>query len=154
MEAITTANQLFSYNQLFYGIPLDTWVQNAHKYNCEKNNWEYFPLRKGSFGYDNLAVSIGFTLSEYTQNQYTDPIPVMADLVHQGWVKNYLYWRDHSPQDSTPYRYTPPFIPLNDERRNTCAITPFLFLDNEEQEKDYIIAKFLYNEIQPIQKKG
>ena len=151
MEAIATANNLFQYNQEFYGIPLDTWTQDAHKYNCDKNNWDYFPLKKGCFGYDNLAVSIGFALSLYVYDEHDhDQTLLVADWVHQGWVKNYTYWRDNCPQDNPVYRYIPPFYPLNDERRNTCAITPFHYLDKEEREKDIVLAAFIISKIKSM----
>lgn len=148
MEPIHTANNMFKYDQKFMDIPLDTWVQEANKYNCEKNNWKHLPLKKGSFGYDNLAVSLGYVLNYYISKGYILPkYKYIASLVHEGWCKNYIYWRDNKPQNSTIYKYIAPYNPLGDDRRNLCSQTNFEMLDKDEQEKDYIIATFLYNKL-------
>jgi hypothetical protein len=139
MEINETANKLYKYNQEFYNISLDKLVQNTHKYNCEKNKWIYYPLKKGSFGYDNLAVSIGYSLSNYNN----EGINKLAYLIHEGWIINYIYWKDYLPFDRD-VKYIKPFNPLNDERRNKCAITKFEDLEKEEQDKDYVIAEYLY----------
>lgn len=172
MEAIQTANGMYNYSQEFYGVPLDTWVQNTHKYNCEANKWDYRPLKKGAFGYDNLAVSIGNALSKYEPDrEYSDAIytslykvPRMIYLrhpskiywlchyIHEGWSMNYIYWRDNSPEKSTEYKYYAPFNPINDERRNHCAVTEFVWLSKEEMDKDEIIAEFLHDEIERLKK--
>lgn len=151
MEAIHTANGMFNYNDKFYDIDLDTWVQETHKYNCEKNNWKYSYLKKGAFGYDNLAVSIGFTLRKYEHNYDEESsLYKLAELIHDGWSINYIYWKEKHPENSKTYKYIAPFNPLEDERRNTCAITQFRWLDDEEKNKDYIIAEFLYRKITQI----
>lgn len=143
MEPIHTANGMFKYDQKFIDIPLDSWVQEAHEYNCEQNNWKYYPLKRGSFGYDNLAVSIGYVLTYYDTVGWILPtIDKMASLVHEGWCKNYIYWRDNQPYINT--KYIQPYNKLDDERRNICSNTSFEMLDNEEKEKDYIIANFIY----------
>lgn len=152
MEAFQTANKMFHYNQKFYGKTLDTWIQNAHKYNCEKNNWKYYPLQKGAFGYDNLAISIGYVFLYYNFDNVYSKI-IVADLIHQGWSINYLYWRDYNPQNNSEYKYIAPYKSLNDERRNICANTQFLHLDKEEKDKDYIIADFIFDEMQKFSKK-
>ena len=146
MEAIHTANQTYEYGQAFYGIPLDTWVQNAHKSSCIAYGWKHFPLKKGAFGYDNLAVSIGYTLSHILTAPH-DTIDVVSDLIHQGWCINYIYWRDHQPWLNPTYKYIQPYAPLGDERRNTCAQTVFQDLDQEEKDKDIVLARFILGEV-------
>jgi hypothetical protein len=149
MEAIQTANKMFNYEQVFHELTIDTWVQNAHKYNCTSHKWSYFPLKKGSYGYDNLAVSIGYTFQNFMHNKLSDYkiIDILAELIHQGWCINYIYWRDMEPQLDKTFKYISPSNKLGDTRRNTCAITNFNDLDKEEKDKDYIIANFIYNTI-------
>ena len=148
MEAIQTANNMFNYTEdVFYGLPLYMWVDRVHKHNCTINGWNYYPLRKGAFGYDNLAISIGYTLKHFnSRNEGRDKdILEMAELVHKGWCINYTYWRDNKPSDK--YKYFLPYEPLGDERRNLCAVTGFADLNKTEQDKDYVIAQFLYDNI-------
>jgi hypothetical protein len=148
MEPLNTANNMFKYDHKFIDTPLDVWVQEAHKYNCEKNNWKHFPLKRGSFGYDNLAVSLGCVLEYYISNDCILPTSeYIASLVHEGWCKNYIYWRDNNPQNSSVYKYIAPYNSLGDERRNLCSQTPFEMLDKDEQDKDYIIANFIYEKL-------
>jgi hypothetical protein len=149
MEAIQTANKMFNYEQEFHGFTIDTLVQNAHKYNCVANKWTHIQLKKGSFGYDNLAVSIGYTLQNFIFNKLSNDkiIDILAELIHQGWCINYIYWRDNEPQIDKTFKYISPYNKLGDTRRNTCAITNFNDLDKEEKDKDYIIANFIYNTI-------
>ena len=143
MEPVNTANNMFEYEQLFFGIPLDTWVQETHKHNCESNGWKHYPLRKGCFGYDNLAISIGLALTNYVADKEE-----LAKKIHEGWCINYIFWRDEKPHEtSTDYKYIKPYTPLNDERRNLCAQTDFVSLEKEEQDKDYIIAEFILEQV-------
>jgi hypothetical protein len=144
MEAVRTANSMFEYKKEFFGIPLDTWVQETHKYHGEKYGWKHYPLKKGSFGYDNLAVSIGYALTRYVPDKEE-----LAKNIHKGWCMNYIYWRDEKPQETNPDdKYIAPYTPLNDERRNLCAQTDFFSLEKEEQDKDYIIAEFIQLQLQ------
>lgn len=137
MTATHTANSHYSYTQLFYDKPLDSYIQYCHKVLSDKSGWNYIPLKKGSFGYDNLAVSIGYMLDHYTKNQCKT---VCASYVHKGWCINYIYWRDYNPGENNPILYIKPYTPLGDERRNKCAETSYEFLPKDEQDKDLIIV--------------
>ena len=137
MTATKTANGCYSYSQLYYNEPLDSYIQYAHKVLSEKSGWNYKPLIKGSFGYDNLAVSIGHMLEKYTPDK---PYDTYASLIHEGWSINYLYWRDHLPGHNNPELYISPYTPLGDKRRNQCAETCYEMLTEEEKTKDLIIA--------------
>jgi len=64
-----------------------------------------------------------------------------AENVHIGWTKNYTFWRDNPPFQTQPTLYIAPFNPLGDERRNTCANTPYSQLPQEEKDKDLVIAE-------------
>lgn len=149
-----TANGKYNYNQEFYKMTLNEWVQNAHKFNCLSNNWNHHPLKKGAFGYDNLAVSISHTL---TSNDFLllpkilndEHINILSKLIHEGWSINYIYWRDNEPYINNNL-YLKPYNKLDDERRNICAQIEFNDLEQDEKDKDIILAKFLINEINRI----
>ena len=157
LEAIHSANGDYNYDDKFYDITLDSWAQEANIFNCISNNWNISPLKKGNFGYDNLIVSLGYTLINC--NNYTEVnIESIASLIHEGWIINYTYWRDYSPWlnsydtsnsivRSKVYKYFKPFAPLGDERRNNCAILDYYQLSQEEKDKDIILAKFLIDKI-------
>ena len=135
-----TANGKYDYTQV-YGlkqVTLDFLINHAHRVLSEKSGWNYFPLKKGSFGYDNMAMSIGYMFDHYYPNQSLDEC---ADNVHKGWTENYIFWRDTLPFQSNPELYIAPFNPLGDERRNICASTPYSQLPQEEKDKDLIIAE-------------
>lgn len=136
--AAHTANGAYPYDRMLGGKSLSDWVQAAHKYNCEKSGWNHHPLRPGAFGFDNLACSIGYVFDAGI-DQSVDQI---ADWVHRGWCLNYIYWRDNKPYESDS-RYTKPYNPIGDSRRDTCARTAFADLPEDEQAKDRIIAEFL-----------
>jgi hypothetical protein len=146
---MTTANGQYQYDAIFFEKTLDEWIQITHKHNSISNGWSYFPLKRGAFGYDNLAMSIGHILSlypdmiNYSKND-TDIIDALAEGVHKGWTVNYLYWRDHEPWKKNQ-NYIKPAQTLGDSRRNHCAETQYSDLPEEEKKKDMIIAEFIYD---------
>lgn len=145
--ATETANKQYKYDQIVKGKTIDEWVQFAHKQNCRLNGWNYYPLKKGAFGYDNLAVCIGYILNNIsTIDLFNMNMDVLAEKIHEGWVINYTYWRDNKPYERFPELYFKPFNPIGDEKRNTSAITQYNNLPLEEKEKDIIIAKIIYDE--------
>lgn len=92
----------------------------------------------GTFGYDNMANSIGHALQQADAKK-----PQMSPrLIHEGWSKNYVFWRDRKPFESSKL-YKIPFTPLGDERRNLCAQQSFDQLPKEEQTKDVELAECL-----------
>jgi hypothetical protein len=151
--ATITANGKYQYNCMFMGMSLDHWVQSVHKHNATINHWNYFPLKKGAFGYDNLAISIGDVFVNYSKLENilaeTDLIDMLAETIHIGWTENYLYWRDHQPWLKNA-DYTKPAQSLGDARRNLCAETDFAQLPEDEKLKDISIAKFIYDSVKSI----
>ena len=149
LTAIQSANGYYKYEQQLYFMTLDKWAQEANIFNCISNKWNISPLKKGSFGYDNMIVSLGYTLincKDFTDNN----VETIAELIHTGWTINYEFWRDNSPWDNTYYNYYKPFSPLNDERRNNCASLDYLELPQDEKDKDIILANFLISKINEI----
>jgi hypothetical protein len=148
--ATETANKQYKYSVKYHNKTLDQWIQIVHKKNAIINKWKVTPLKPGAFGYDNLALSIATVfdnipdIKEYNKEK-SDIIETMADLIHKGWIINYLYWRDNKPWQSK--EYTKPAQPLGDERRNKCASLDFTKLPEEEKLKDINIANFLYEEL-------
>lgn len=124
------------------GRTVDEWVRGIHRYNCEKNNWEYRPLRPGAFGYDNLAMSIR-AIEDASE---LGPEGLSA-LVHAGWARNYIAWRDvmavWNEEDLRSRGYFPPYTPLGDERRDRLAVTPYADLPEVEKAKDRLIAEYI-----------
>jgi hypothetical protein len=139
------ASQRFPYHRIYFCNTLDYYVQLCHKELSKKSGWNYIPLTKGSFGYDNMIVSIGILFSHMRELGSID-LEEMANLIHRGWVENYLYWRDNKPWETNDF-YKKPYNPLGDERRDKCASLEYKDLPEEEKEKDRIIAKILREEI-------
>ena len=122
---------------------LDVMIQKLHKYNSEQNRWKHIPLKKGCFGYDNIAISIMYTLNKVKSNEKLEKCSInkLADYVHRAWSKNYIYWRDNEPWiDGT---YIKPAKKLNDINRNNLSETDYKDLPEDEKEKDKIIARFI-----------
>jgi hypothetical protein len=143
MVASQTANGQFSYNQSFLNQPLHTLVQELQLYQAKTYGWAAVPLKQGGFGFDNLAICIGLLLQKIEQDRsLLDNLELASDLIHQGWIINYVYWRDSKPGLKSK-DYKAPAKPLGDERRNMCAITSFQLLPEDEKNKDRVIAKFL-----------
>lgn len=134
-----TANGLYNYSLQINGQTIFDLVQELHKYNCDNNGWFYNPLKPGCFGFDNLVICIGYITPLLNKNLTLQEI---ADLVHQAWTINYIYWRDNKPWLRLNSPYIKASKPLGDKRRNECANTKYSDLPHEEQEKDLIIAKW------------
>lgn len=146
---IMTANGSICYLSHIFGKYMDEWVQEAHKYNCEKNGWKYMLLIPGTFGYDNLVLSLYHVFSNNNHDKKTihkKSLEELSSLVHEGWKINYIYWRDHTPFVNNP-QYKPPFKPLGDNQRNLCATLSYEELPEEEKEKDRIIARFILENV-------
>ena len=142
----TTANGKHCYDKEYYGVSLNDYVDMIHKKMCNNYNWKYNPLKPYSFSYENLINSVGLVFNKYG-NKTINTVDEIADLVHEGWITNYIYWRDNSPFLNNS-RYITPLNKLGDEKRNKCARTKYRDLPKEEKEKDFYIAKILYKVIQ------
>ena len=168
-EAVRTANGMYDYDKVSHGLTLHEWVQRLHEYNCTANGWNFVPLKRGAFGYDNLVMSVSSALPyEFDKNKtYYSEIPQkvlarfasknnlnkgvqptmsledVASDVHDGWSRNYRFWRDNKPWENLEYLYMKPYAPLGDERRNECAELPYIDLSDEECAKDDVIARVI-----------
>lgn len=120
-------------------------VQNVHEENCKFFGWKFTPLRPGAYGYDNLVYAIHdtFNFLEKEKDSKDEKNPEnIAEIIHQSWIKNYVFWRDNTPYEKSE-KYKKPYNPINDERRNKCASTPFASLDEDERTKDIVLAKII-----------
>ena len=134
--ATCTANKKYNYDDIFHNKTLDYWIQECHKYNCEISGWKYNPLKKGAYGYDNLAIVLGNIFTHKDEN--------LCENIHSSWIENYIYWRDNEPYINNK-NYIKPYSPLNDTRRNMLVNLKFAELDEEEKKKDEIIRDFIKN---------
>jgi len=139
--ATLTANGRYKYDDIYYGAKLDQWVQEAHRANCKANGWSYQPLKKGAFGYDNIAVSLVYLFDAFYETSDNDEL---ASAVHNGWCENYLYWRDNKPY-LTNTNYHRPAKAIGDALRNKCAELPYDKLPKDEQVKDMVFVHFVKN---------
>ena len=141
--ATRTANDLYKYDKEYHGLELSTWVTRIHQYMSRALGWKVIQLKCGSFGYDNLAVSIANIMRK--TRDYSD-IYHMAELAHAGWIRNYTYWRDHKPYLNSD-KYTKPGKALGDKRRNELAKTSYSELPDDERRQNLLIATFIKNHL-------
>jgi hypothetical protein len=141
---MTSANGKYGYDDEFFGVEINEYVDNIHKKMSEHYKWKYSPLKKYSFGYDNLINSIGKALDYSFNKNGQVTIDELADMVHKGWIDNYTFWRDEKPYMTSMSLYIKPYNALGDERRDKCASTEYKDLPEEEKEKDLLIAKILF----------
>lgn len=116
-------------------------VNSLHEYNCNCNSWKFTPLNP-CYGFDNLALCLGdyFKAVDSNSSELTNVENVSA-LVHDSWMRNYLFWRDNEPWVTNP-RYKKPYNPIKSERRDALLV-PFDELSDDEKNKDKGIAEFL-----------
>ena len=145
IEICISANGKWRYDMIYFGKSMNDWVQEAHKYNCKLNNWYYKPLEKGLFGYDNIVCSLGH-LFEFLLNNNNHDEETLAEYIHLGWCENYIFYRDNSMLIKQS-GYKMPSKPINDDRRNKCAITSYKDLPEDEKEKDRIFVKYVLSSI-------
>lgn len=139
MIPIQTATSSFNYDDQFYSYSLDRLVFLTHKELSQKLKWKYFPLKKGTFGYDSITESIGRLLSE--KNIRT--IEQGAVIVHEAWTLNYKWWKDFKPCILLDSIYSKPTKPLGDKRRNNLASKSYYEIPEKEKETNIIISKFI-----------
>lgn len=144
----TTADSQYSYDSIYFGHSLEWWVQSAYRCMCEAYAWEHKPLKRGAFGFDNIAAGIARVLEAIPPLVISEE--AFARTIHQGWAANYIYWRDSNPEKHLE-DYRAPFNALGDERRDRLAELSFDDLDNDEREKDLLIARFLLDELAIVQ---
>lgn len=134
-----TANREFSCTDLFMNKSLDEHVNNVHKLITKNCAWSNKSLLIGMFGYDNLAMSVGYVFRNCPNMLNRD---LVAAYAHKGWAENYIYWRDNKPWVSSKI-FKKPHNPLNDSRRNKLAVTKFSDLTGEDRETNIVIANYI-----------
>lgn len=97
-------------------LTFDDWVTILHRGDCEHRGWNYHPLKKGAYGYDNLVHTVAGALGALHEwFQAHTVIELLADddkvmtamrgAIHTAWSHNYKYWRDNNPQLREDYRH-------------------------------------------------
>lgn len=144
MTAKETANKQYQYDDIIRGKSLHDWATKVNSRLCTLKNWPVSPLRKGSFGYDTTIMSVGNAFRE------TDTMEIirksdLAQKIHQGWVANYVYWRDNRPYEKENGLYIKPSTPLGDVHRDLCVLQSYSEISVEVREKAELIAGILLN---------
>ena len=149
MMATKTANGMYDYNAIVCDKTLDAWVQETHHMMSREYGWKSTPLKPGCFGYDNLVVSLAYCYERLLQSIEKTSVSLeeVSDFIHQGWILNYVYWRDHQPWVINK-AYIKPAKALGDERRNMCASTAYNDLPEDEKQKDRLIAAYFLKHFQ------
>jgi hypothetical protein len=149
MIPIQTATCSFKYETIFYSYSLDKLVELTHKELCVQLKWKFLPLKKGTFGFDSIAESIGQLL--YQNN--IESIEQGAIIVHNAWAYNYKWWRDIKPWILIDNMYYKPTKSLGDKRRNKLSILPYNKLSEKNKRTNIIIVKYLLIDLLGILKK-
>jgi hypothetical protein len=148
----TTANQLFNYFDYYDNKTLDQWIQDIHSFDALINGWSNIPLKRGSFGYDfighSFVNSFDFLRSFKEKDKMikSELIDIVAGKVHEGWVANYIFWRDEKPYLKNNF-YKKPAKPLGDEHREMLSILNYEDLDDDDKEGYKIIAEYIVNNL-------
>ncbi len=136
-----TANTEFpetmKHSSIINGKSVHEWVQLIHKNNCSVHGWSYAPLCPGMFTYDTHVRCIYYFTMFPTSN-----VKKAAAYVHDAWCDSYIYWRDDKPWTNTKIYYTP-YKTLGNDDRDYIAASKFTDLDDDDQNNDIIMAKFL-----------
>jgi len=151
MEPKRTANSRYNYSKNILGRTLHEWVQDANKYNSKVNKWKIFPLKKGSLGYDNIAMSLMAVFNKLDDDpQLLGDEDKICQLMHRGWTENYTYWRDNEPykKDKSKYEYRKPSQKLGDERRDKISKMQYSKLSDDEKEKNKVFYKFIVENLE------
>lgn len=141
-----TANGMFTYTDTFIGKTLHSHIINVHNILAKKCNWGAGIINKGAFGYDNIAMSIGY-IFKYCPDKLNKEC--LCEFAHDGWATNYAYWRDNKPW-LTNSSYKKPGKPLGDSRRNKLALMEYADLPKEEKITNIIIAEYILDIIPTI----
>lgn len=136
--ALKTATGDFNYQDIFFSNKLSDLIELVHKKLCRELHWKSNQLKPGTFGYDSIACSIGFLLN-------SKPLPTNieqgAQIVHNAWVRNYLFWTVIKPNILLPEYYSQSSKPLVDKRRQMLSTTSYLNLPEIEKQTNRIIVE-------------
>ena len=133
-----TADGRLGFDDVVAGRTLAKWGALAHEALADAHGWSPTPPRPNTFGFSNMVSSVASLLAFVSSGPALPDVDAAASAVHEGWIANYVYWRDNAP---LPKRFAPPHRPLGDERRNACAASSFADLPEEEKEKDRVVAR-------------
>lgn len=131
-----TANGVFKYDHPFNTVPLHYWVQAVNNQMSYIYYWEN-NLKSGTFGFDNMCMSIGRLFQNFTFD-----IEEASSIVHNAWIENYTFWVSNKPWNNG---YEKPLKSIRSKRRERYAITQYVDLPEDEKDKDRVIAKYIIN---------
>jgi hypothetical protein len=134
-DVTCTVDGAFDLDATIRGRTLHEWVQLLHRANCNAQGWDASPLKRGCFGYHNLAMSAVHVLHASRRD-----LNSASEAVHDGWRENYRWWCTddvaHRPGFYAPYK------PVKQLRRDALCV-PFAELPEEEKDKDRLLAAVL-----------
>jgi hypothetical protein len=142
--ATETANKQFQYDAIVRGKSLHYWALKANASFCRAKNVKVFSLHRGTFGYDNMIMSIGYAFQETTSMEILRKSDI-ASKIRQGWITNYVYWRDNQPYKNENSPYIATHTPLGDDYIDMRALLPYSELSAEEKEQGDFMAEILMN---------
>ncbi len=139
--ALHTANGEFRYDNEFNNKSLHLLVSKTYDDFVKEFKWKKSYLPKGSYGYDNIAMSIAYVIKH---NNFTD-INSSAEQVHLAWSNNYKWWKNVKPYILLPDLYKKPKKNFNDSRRNKLSMLSYSQLSKKDKNINYRMANIIIN---------
>lgn len=158
----STADGRIAFDTIVNGRTMHAWAAMAHCAMAKVYGWSPNLPQLNTFGWNNLVSSADALLRFVSTNvkkhhpltvdeavveavveAVDEAVDEAAAAVHDGWVTNYVFWREHTPFVNDPWMYARPRYPLGDERRNACALASFAELPDDEKDKDRVVARAL-----------
>jgi hypothetical protein len=140
MELNQTASGKYRFDSIYFKKTISEWVDIINTDISEKNNFKKIHIYPGKYGYDNYVYSLSSILSYLSKNlediqhymKGTLAINKYLELIHKGWKKNYIYWVNNTPYETSMYKK--PTKELNTDFRNKNAMLYYNKLDGETQD--------------------
>lgn len=127
-------------------LTLHQAVESLHKFQCNDEGWECYPLKPGSWSYDNLAHLI-YVLNEWCLQEWSKKphknftSEMLQKMVFIAWKDNYIYWRDDKPYEKDKQYSMPKKVPFNPER-DARALMKYEDLPEKYKDKNIVYVNW------------